>query len=86
MYSLITNRPLPLVDQRSTGYWKAKLMEAFTGLIVWITSGPLTTAGSANSGPLEGRLLAEIGLTRQRVEYIRRHDRSPKRWCHDDCQ
>lgn len=86
MYGLITNRPLPLVDQRSTGYWKAMLMEAFTGLIVWITSGPLTTAGSPDSGPLEGRLLAEIGLTRQRVEYIRRHDRSPKRWCHDDCQ
>ena len=80
MYSLMTNRALPLVDQRATGYWKPMLIEAFTRLIVWIT------ARNLDSRPLEGRLLAEIGLTHQRVEYIRRHDRSPKRWCHDDCQ
>ena len=67
--------------------WKTRFVSAIKRPTAWIRIGRRRAHGGRNeSAALECRLLADIGLTRRRVECIGRHDRLPKRWFYDDCQ
>jgi uncharacterized protein YjiS (DUF1127 family) len=61
-------------------------MKATRQLITWIKSTRGIRSGINELTALSDWLLADIGLTHERIEQIRRYDRLPKRWYYDDCQ
>ena len=82
----ITARALPVGSHGSAGSWNVTLARAANQLIAWISVQWGTRRGATELSTLDGRLLAQIGLARGRIDQIKRYDRLPKRWCHDDCQ
>jgi len=82
----ITTRALPVGSYGSAGSCNVTLVKAVNQVIAWISVQWGTRSRGTELSTLDCRLLADIGLARRRIDQIRRYDRLPKRWCHDDCQ
>jgi uncharacterized protein YjiS (DUF1127 family) len=82
----ITARALSVGSHGSAGPWNVAFVKVANQLIAWISVQWGTRSRGTELSTLDCRLLADIGLARRRIDQIRRYDRLPKRWCHDDCQ
>jgi uncharacterized protein YjiS (DUF1127 family) len=76
--SVIAARQLPVRVLGSARSWKAALVNTVNRLVAWINSVRAIRSGIAELRAMDDRLLADIGLTREQVEYLSRYGRLPK--------
>lgn len=82
----ITTRALSVRSHDRAGSWNVAFVKVANQLIAWISVHWGSRSGATELDTLDGRLLTDIGVARGRIDQIKRYDRLPKRWCHDDCQ
>jgi uncharacterized protein YjiS (DUF1127 family) len=78
--SLIADRSSAAPARGHTASAKALLFNSVKRLASWIGSECSMCRGVAELRAMDNRLLADIGLTRERVEYLARYGTLPRKW------
>jgi uncharacterized protein YjiS (DUF1127 family) len=76
--STIDARVLAPENQGSTGPWQAALVRAIERLIVWIRNERRIRREIDELMALDDRLLCDIGLSREHIEYAARYGCLPE--------